>query len=314
MASRLGAVPNPKIAVVPPLEDIERAVVEGGGTISDAEQADGIVWVDPRDPEGLRKILKGSPARWVQLPFAGIERFVSSRVIGPDRIWTCTKGVYGPATAEHALALILAAARSLHRHIRTKSWIPQAELLETRQLAGGTVLVVGTGGIGTALAEMLAPLRARIIAVNRSGTPMPGAERTVPVSDLLDVLPKADWVAIAAPLTPETHGLFDAKAFAAMKPEAWIVNVARGGLVDTDALVEALRSKQVAGAALDVTDPEPLPEDHPLRDMENVIITSHVANTFMMALPELREQVRRNVARFAKGEELEGLIDVEAGY
>lgn len=304
----------PKIAVLPGHPEIEEAVLEAGGALVPAAEADGVVWVDPRDPEGLRTALSGSPARWVQLPFAGIERFVAAGVIDPGRTWTCAKGIYGPATAELALALILAAARELPRHIRSRTWIGNAELDASRRLAGGTVLIVGTGGIGGALAGMLAPLDPRILAVNRSGRVAPWAARTVAFTELRTILPEADWVAVAAPLTDETKGLIGVDEFAAMKPGAWIVNVARGGLVDTAALLEALRTGHLGGAALDVTDPEPLPDDHPLWGMENVIITSHAANTFAMALPELRELVERNVRRFAAGERLEGLVDVTLGY
>lgn len=307
-------VPSPRIAVLPSNADIESAVVEAGGILAAAKDADAIVWVDPRDPEGLKQALSVSPARWVQLPFAGIESFVAAGVIDPDRVWTCAKGIYGPATAEHALALILLAARVLHRHARGKRWLPSKELQATRRLAGGTVLIVGTGGIGSALAGMLRPLGPRILAVNRSGRQFDAADQTAPISGLGSLLPEADWVVIAAPLTTETKGLFDADAFKAMKPDTWIVNVARGGLVDTDALVQALREGRIGGAALDVTDPEPLPEGHLLWEMENVIITSHAANTFTMAIPDLRELVQRNVRRFAAGEPLEGLVDVRLGY
>ncbi|MGH2784678.1 MAG: D-isomer specific 2-hydroxyacid dehydrogenase family protein [Actinomycetota bacterium] len=303
----------PRIAVLPPLEDIERAILEAGGAPAPAEEADAIVWVNPRDPEGLRAALAVSPARWVQLPFAGIEGFFEAGVIDPARTWTCTKGVYGPATAEHALALILTASRELHRHARSRTWINNWEL-SSRRLAGTTVLIVGTGGIGSALAEQLAPLGPRILAANRSGKPMERAQRTVAVARLDELLPEADWVVLAAPLTAETRNLIAAGALARMKSDAWVINVARGGLVDTDALVAALREGRLGGAALDVTDPEPLPDGHPLWEMENVIITSHAANTFAMAIPELREMVKHNVERFAKGEPLEGLIDVKLGY
>ena len=302
------------MSVLPPNAEIERAVGEAGGTLVPAEDADAIVWVDPRDPEGLRDALSRSPARWVQLPFAGIERFVAAGVIDPERTWTCAKGIYGPATAELALTLILASARELPRHLRSKTWIRNADLHATRRLAGGTVLIVGTGGIGTALAGMLEPLGPRILAANRSGKPMAGADRTVAMGDIHALLPEADWVVLAAPLTPETKGLIDANALKLMKADAWIVNVARGGLIDTEALLDALREGRLGGAGLDVTDPEPLPDGHPLWGMDNVIITSHAANTFAMAIPDLRELVKRNVKRFAAGEELEGLVDVAAGY
>ena len=307
-------MPGPRIAVVPSNAEIESAVTEAGGALVAAEEADAIVWVDPRDPEGLRDALSRSKARWVQLPFAGIERFIAAGVIDPERTWTCAKGIYGPATAELAMALILAAARELPRHLRSKTWIRNADLHATRRLAGATVLIVGTGGIGTALAGMLGPLGPRILAANRSGARLAGAERTVSVGELSAVLPEADWVVLAAPLTAETKGLIDAEALKAMKPGGWIVNVARGGLVDTDALLDALREGRIGGAALDVTDPEPLPDGHPLWEMDNVIITSHAANTFAMAIPELRELVKRNIERFANGQPLEGLVDVTAGY
>jgi phosphoglycerate dehydrogenase-like enzyme len=307
-------VTTPKIAVLPPNADIEQAVVDAGGSLTSEADADGIVWADPRDPDGLREALGRSSARWVQLPFAGIESFVSAGVIDPGRTWTCAKGIYGPATAEHALALVLLAARGLHRHARTHRWLSNKELTATRRLAGGTVLIVGTGGIGTALGDMLRPLGTRMLAVNRSGRPMAGAEQTFPFTRIAELLPEADWVVLAAPLTTETARMIDSEALRAMKPSAWLVNVARGGLVDTDALVEALSEGRIAGAALDVTDPEPLSDAHPFWSMDNVVITSHGANTFAMAIPELKELVARNVKHFAAGEPLEGLVDVTLGY
>jgi D-3-phosphoglycerate dehydrogenase len=175
-------------------------------------------------------------------------------------------------------------------------------------------MVFGAGGIGGELMAMLGPLEASVIAVNRSGSPVPGAHRSVPAAQLNDVIGQADWVVITAPLTAETRGLFDAEMLSRMRPDAWLVNVARGGIVDTDALVAALTDGGIAGAALDVTDPEPLPEGHPLWSLGNVLITPHVANTWDMALPELRGLVRRNVARFAAGEPLEGVVDPATGY
>ena len=305
---------EPAVAVVPPRPEIEAAVIDAGGRLVEPGRADGLVWMDPRDPEELRRTLASSPARWVQLPFAGIEEFLAAGVIDPARSWTCAKGIYGPSTAEQALALILLAARRLHEHARARSWRRGAKGAPARRLAGGTVLIVGTGGIGRALAEMLAPLGPRVLAVNRSGEPMPGAERTVPVGSLADVVSEADWIVLAAALTQETEHLFDEAMLAHMRPDAWIVNVARGRLVDTSALIDALRDERIGGAALDVADPEPLPDDHPLWEMPNVVITSHTANTWAMAIPELAALVGRNVRRFARDEPLEGLVDLSLGY
>ena len=303
-----------RVAVVPGIPMFAAAVVEGGGEPTDPAQADAIVWADPTDAEGLRTLLATSPARWVQLPFAGIERFVDAGVITPDRTWTCAKGIYGPATAEHALALLLCGTRLLHEHARRTSWWPRERMNDSRRLAGQTVLIVGTGGIGRALARMLEPLESKIVAVNRSGKPMPGAVLTGARDAMPDLVPDADFIALAAALTPETRHLLDAEMFARMKPEAWIVNVGRGALIDTNALVDALSARAIAGAGLDVTDPEPLPDDHPLWRLDNVIITSHTANTFRMAMPELAAMIKENVARFGRGDELDGLVDPALGY
>jgi len=304
----------PRVSVVPPVADVERAVLDAGGTIVDPSSADAIVWTDPADAEALRETLEDSPARWIQLPFAGIEKFLEAGVLDPARTWTCAKGIYGPSTAEHALALVLLAARRLDAHVRARRWRQKGEFAGVRRLEGGTVLIVGGGGIGRALAEMLSPLGPRILAVNRSGEPMPGAERTVASDRLSEVVGEADWIVLAAAMTPATHHMIDAATIAKMKPDAWIVNVGRGGLVDTDALVDALREKRIGGAGLDVTDPEPLPEDHPLWSLDNAVVTSHTANTWAMALPELVALAGRNVRHFANGEPLEGLVDVERGY
>ncbi len=304
----------PRVAVVPSNSDVERAVAQARAQLVDPSEADAIVWTDPTDPDALRKTLSSSPARWVQLPFAGIEEFVAAGVLDHDHVWTCAKGIYGPATAEHAMALLLLGARQLHRHARATRWRIRGEFADARRLKGDTVLIVGTGGIGRDLSRLLEPHGPRIIAVNRSGDAMPGAERTYPVAELQKVVHEADWIVLAAALTPETERIFNATMLTLMRPNAWLINVGRGRLVDTDALVEALRAGRIGGAALDVTDPEPLPDDHPLWSLDNAVITSHSANTWAMAVPELTALVARNIDHFARGEDLEGLVDVDAGY
>ena len=307
---------TPKVAIQPASTDELQAAVRAGGgePVEDATTADAIVWVNPRDPQGLADLLETSKAGWVQLPFAGIEAFIAAGVVDPARTWTCTKGVYGPACAEHALALMLAAARRLHEHVVASTWRAGGFGSPERRLAGTTALVIGTGGIGSALVPMVAPLGVRVIGMNRSGKPLAGAERTVKVDHLMEVVHEADWVVIAAASTPETRHMIDAAVLEAMRDSAWVVNVARGELIDTAALVSALEAGSIGGAALDVTDPEPLPDGHPLWSLANVIITPHVANTWDMAVPELVAMVERNVARFASGEPLEGLVDPQAGY
>ena len=303
------------IAIEPISEPgLEQAVADGGGEVAGVADAAGLIWVDPRDPNGLGERLDRSPATWIQLPFAGIESFFAAGVIDPARTWTCAKGVYGHACAEHALALMLTAARRIHHHARERRWEVPGFGSPERRLKDAVVLIVGTGGIGSELVAMLRPLGTRIVAVNRSGAALEGAERTGTTNELPDMIGDADFVVIAAALTPATRGLFDAGLLQRMKPTAWLVNVARGGLVDTEALVDALKTEAIGGAALDVTEPEPLPEGHPLWGLDNVVITPHVANTWDMALPDLRALVRRNVENFVTGAELEGLVDPGLGY
>jgi D-3-phosphoglycerate dehydrogenase len=304
-----------RIAVEPfPEDGIVAAIKAGGGDVSGPEDAGGLVWTNPIDPHGLKELLETSPAEWVQLPFAGIEDFVAAGAVVEGRTWTCAKGVYGPACAEHGLALTLAGARRLGYHARAKTWRQPGLGSPERRLNGATVLLYGTGGIGGAMVPLLIPLGARIIGVNRSGRPLEGAERTVTSSELLGALGEADFVVLSAAVTPETRKAFGLDAFGAMRDTAWLINVGRGALVDTDALVTALQNGDIAGAALDVTDPEPPPDDHPLWSMDNVLLTPHIANTWDMALPELRDLVEKNVGHFVRGEPLDGLVDLELGY
>ena len=315
---------RPRVSVAPRATDeLTGAVVAGGGELVDATDAEAIVWTDPAHPEALTELLTSSPATWIQLPFAGIEKFVAAGTIDDVHTWTCAKGIYGPSTAEHALTLLLAAARCLNVHIRSKTWLgrpgsgaasDRGARAPERRLAKGTIAIIGGGGIGRSLIEMLRPLGTEVIVVNRSGEAVPGAARTVKVDSLDEVLGVADFVAIAAAATPETYRMFNRARFENMKGDAWLINVARGSLVDTDDLVAALQDGTIGGAALDVTDPEPLPDGHPLFDLDNAIVTPHVANTWDMALPELAALVERNVAAFGRGDPLEGLVDPALGY
>jgi phosphoglycerate dehydrogenase-like enzyme len=181
-------------------------------------------------------------------------------------------------------------------------------------LFGQRVTILGGGGITRSLLELLVPFGVETTVVNRSGNPVPGASRTVPVSELHAALPGALVVVLALSLTPETREIVGGKELVLMDPTAWLVNVARGGHVNTDGLVAALSQKTIGGAGLDVTDPEPLPDGHALWDLPNCIITPHTADTTEMVLPLLAERIRTNVACFAAGEPLIGLVDPEAGY
>jgi phosphoglycerate dehydrogenase-like enzyme len=206
--------------------------------------------------------------------------------------------------------MLLAAARRFPAALRSAGWAPQAPA----RLAGGAVTIVGAGGIGRALIRLLAPFEVHVTAVTRSGADVPGAARSVAFDALDEVIGASDAIVVAAPQTPETVGMISADRLRRMRPGAVLVNVARGPLVDTDALVDALREGLVGAAFLDVTDPEPLPDDHPLWSLPNAVITSHTASTPALGARALAERVRENVARYARGEELLGIVDPDAGY
>ena len=274
------------------------------------QAADGLVWLTPWDPDGLRTALASTSARWVQLSSAGVELLAAAGVLDPALTWTCAKGSYAEPVAEHALALALAGLRCLPRRIIATSWgRPAGESLYDQP-----VTILGGGGIAASLLELLAPFRVAATVVRRSASPLPGAARTVPMDGLPAALSSAQVVFLALALTPKTERIIGPTELAAMRPDSWLVNVARGRHVDTDALVTALADGVIAGAALDVTDPEPLPDGHPLWAQERCIITPHTANTLEMAARPFAARVRDNVARFAAAEPLIGLVDPAAGY
>jgi phosphoglycerate dehydrogenase-like enzyme len=304
-------MPPPRVAIAPSPVPFAVEAVEGGGgvVVSLTDDPEALVWLDSHDVSGLTEALAASSGvRWVQLPSAGVE--LMTEVIDHTRLWTCAKGAYAQPVAEHALTLTLAGLRLLPTRIGARSWGKQGGT----SLFGERVTVLGGGGITRALLELLAPFEVDATVVNRSGNPVPGAARTVPVSGLESTLADARVVVLALSLTPETRGIIGAEQLGLMQQTAWLVNVARGGHVDTDALVEALREEAIAGAALDVTDPEPLPDGHALWDFSNCIITPHTADTIAMVRPLLAERIRTNVAHFAAGESLVGLVDSAAGY
>ena len=302
---------TPRCAVLPEGRSavLEDAVRAGGGEVVPPAEADAVVWFDAKDPNALREVLDRHPGiRWVQLPFAGIEPFVD--VLDDDRQWTCGKGVYAEPVAEHALMLGLAGLRGGARYARETSWSgPYGH-----NLLHGHVTIVGGGEITRVLVRLLRPFGAYLTVVRNHPEPIDGVAEVLPSARLREAVHGADLVVLALALTPETEGIVDAEVLGAMEPHAWLVNVARGRHVDTDALVEALRAGTIGGAALDVTDPEPLPEGHPLWTLPNVLITPHVGNTPEMGLALLAGRIRENVQRFATGQELLGPVYVDLGY
>ena len=301
---------TPTVAVLPEagLEVMREAVSSAGAVATDdPTEADALVWCDAR-AEALAAVLADAPhLRWVQLPFAGIEGFLG--VIDTNRTWTCAKDIYGRDVAELALGLLIAGMRNIHRYVRASSWKP----LDEKSLEGSSVVILGAGGIGASLTRLLLPLGPKVTVVSRTGRPIEGATALARKQAAASIA-GADAIVLAVPLTDETRGWVDVRFLSSMKPTAWLVNVARGSVVVTADLVAALERNEIGGAALDVTDPEPLPDGHPLWGMDNVIITPHVANTVFLGVPRFISLVESNVRRFAAGEPLLGLVDPAAGY
>ena len=303
----------PRIAVGPrPAGWAAEAIRRGGGEPVPLDtEPEGLVWTDGAALDDLRSVLAARPGiSWVQLPQAGIERVVETGVIDQARRWTSAKGAYAEPVAEHALALLLAGLRQLTVRARARSWGEPGGV----SLFGQPVTIVGGGGIAAELLCLLEPFRTEVTVVRRHPEPLPGAARTIGADRLAEALAGARAVMLTLALTPQTKGLIGRAELAAMERDAWLVNVARGGLVETAALLDALLSEQIGGAALDVTDPEPLPPGHPFFNLPNCLITPHTADTEEMTRPLLADRIAENVRRLAAGQQLVGQVDPDLGY
>jgi phosphoglycerate dehydrogenase-like enzyme len=257
--------------------------------------------------------------RWVHTGGAGIEGLPLADLAARGVTLTNNSGIHVPNMPEHVLALMLAFARRLPTLIRCQTrheWRDEATHREVFDLEGQRVLLVGMGDIGLGLGERAAALGMAIEGLRRRESLDAPAfvERVWPVASLRAALSNADHVVNSLPMTSETRGMFDAAAFAAMKPGAFFYNVGRGGTVDQDAMIAALQTGHLGGAGLDVTDPEPLPADSPLWDMEQVIITSHTSGASPRYWERATRLIEENLGLWLAGERLRNTVDLHAGY
>src|SRR5579871_6398472 len=247
---------------------------------------------------------------WVHIMGAGVGGFPFALLRG--RPLTCSKGASSVPIAEWVLAVMLAFEKQV-----PESWIHEPPDAWNRahlgSLAGKTLGLIGIGAIGAEIAKRALAFDMRVVALRRSSRPLP-VPGVVAAASLAEVVPDADHVAVAAPATPDTYHLIGSEAFAAMTDGVHLVNIARGTLVDQDALIAALDSGKVARASLDVVDPEPLPAGHPLYTHPKVRLTPHISWSSPITMPRTMEIFLENLRRFRTGEPLEGLVDVEAGY
>lgn len=250
--------------------------------------------------------------RWVQCMYAGVDRLLPE-LAGRTVALTSARGLHAHTMADHAYLLMLALARQLPRFVRQQDravW----EFAPARELRGGCLVVVGLGATGQEIARRAPAFGLRVLGVRRHPSPVEGVEEVFGPDRLREALARADWVVLACPLTPETRGLIGRAELAAMKPGAALINLARGEVVDEEALVEALASGRLAGAGLDVFAREPLPADSPLWRLPQVIVTPHVAGSLPDYVDRAVELFADNLRRYLAGEPLRNRVDPARGY
>ena len=254
--------------------------------------------------------------KWVQVLSAGVDGLLFPGFVKSDVVLTSAKGFVGPHLADQTWALLLGLLRGIGRSVRERTWDNRMSIrLATWELSERTLGIVGLGGTGIDVARRAQGFDMRVIAVDPEAVEAPSFVHEVWKMDRFhDLLAASDVVAICAPLTPETHGMFDDAAFEQMKSHALLINVTRGKIVDGPALLRALTSGGIGGAGLDVTPEEPLPLDSPLWDMPNVIITPHVAGGSPIRLDRSVGLFCDNLERLLVGKPLLSVIDKEKGY
>jgi len=255
-------------------------------------------------------LARASRLRWIQVMGAGVERFLVPE-LSPRVILTRAAGIFGPWMAEYTLAWCLWVTQRIDLFARQqlqRRWAP----VDPRRLRGATLCVVGLGDIGRQIARLAGRVGMRVIAVSRRGRPAREVARVLRPRAIRRALAPADFVVLTVPLSAETSGLIGKPELDAMKPSAWLLNIARGPVVDVKALVEALRERRIGGAVLDVFDTEPLPPDHPLWALDNVAITPHISGPSIRA--EIAPIFDDNLRRYLSGRPLRHVVDRERGY
>ena len=305
-----------------PLNEAQRQLLRSAATgtlrflsYADAKQADlsGVDSIIGFIP--VKRLAEVPHLRWMQLGSVGAEPYIES--VPRAAYLTNARGAYGQPVAEHAFALLLALMKQLQLyrdHQHTGLWQRDGTVAS---LQNATVLIVGMGDIGRHFAAMAKPFSVQVLAVRRrADIPAEGADETHPLSALQTLLPRADVVLLALPDSSETRGIIGAEELAAMKKTAYILNVGRGVSIDTDALCSALSENQIAGAGLDVTDPEPLPPAHPLWKQPNVLISPHTAGGLLLpaTLNAITQIAAENLRRINSGQTPINIVNRDTGY
>jgi len=299
----------PSIEVVH-LSDYDRVTDE----IADADIA--IAW--SLRGEHIRAARK---LKWIHSTATAVHALMSPELRASNIIVSNARDVHGPVVAEHALALVFALAKRLPQAIRyqqQKHWA-QSDMWQAderpHELRDATIVIVGVGGIGRPLAKMAGALGMRVIGVRQHPErQVEGVDAQYSFDEIENALREADFVVLAVPVTRKTHHLMNAARLACLKRDAYLINVGRGVLIDEDALIDALRARRFAGAALDVTTQEPLPPESPLWQMDNVLITPHIAGVTGKMWERHYDMFVENLQRFLRGEPLRWVVDKQEEY
>lgn len=265
----------------------------------------------------LDQLAEAKKLQWIQLETAGSDTYSKEGVLPQGALLTNATGAYGLAISEYMLGVLLGVYKNLYRYWDNQKaglWKDEGKV---KSIEGATVLIIGLGDIGSTFGKKMKALGAYVIGVRRKGTEKPDYVDELYLEDQIDaLLPRADVVALSLPATAATYHLMDERRLELMKSDAVLINVGRGNAIDTEALVKALKSKTIMAACLDVTDPEPLPSNHPLWSLDNAIITPHVSGG-----DHLQETVERiigicgrNLKAFLAGQPMENVVDLTTGY
>ena len=300
----------------PRIDVIHRDSYDGiENQLADAEIA--ITWsLRPEQFAVARKL------RWIHSPAAAVHQLIFPELVRSDVILTNAREIHGPVVAEHVMALMFALAKCIPAAVRMQQQHVWGQQLlwqrspRPRELSGSVLGLVGLGSIGRAVAAHAHQLGMTVIAIREhpEKTPASAVDRVYPAAELDKLLAEADWIVLAVPVTGETRGLMHAGRLSRMKPDAYLINVGRGSLVDEKALAAVLREKRIGGAALDVFEKEPLAADSPLWDLENVLITPHSAGLTDKLWERHYQQVSENLRRYLSARPLLGIVDKSAGY
>lgn len=266
------------------------------------------------------ELLRSAPKlKWIQAPSAGVE-FVADipELANADVLLTNTRGAHGPSIGEHAIALLLAMTRHIPKSVRQqdrREWNRTVIYREAREIGGMTLGLIGFGALGRGVAKRARGMDMNVIAIDAQAVDGTGlVDEVWPASRLDDLLAQSDAVVVTTPYTAETADMLNADKLAKMKADAYLIVVSRGGIVNEDALVDALRNDRLAGAALDVTMPEPPAEDSPLWDCPNLLLTPHTAGASARKERRVVEIFVENIRRFQNNEPLVNLVDKTRGY